>query len=141
MCVYSFVSVFVCWTLTYWLAPAAAGRQASKQSMKEGRKEGRKLCLLACLLACEAIAFNWKISNSCGSNSKNGLFAKFGMWKKKMGSVVGVASWGGYFVLRSLILSFKVDNFSMGFTTFGAFVNNRVTIFVLSGVYCSSISV
>jgi hypothetical protein len=31
----------------------------------------------------------------------------------------------------------------MGFTTFGAFVvgNNRVTIFVLSGVYSGSISV
>jgi len=31
----------------------------------------------------------------------------------------------------------------MGFTTFGAFVvvNNRVTIFVLSGVYYKSISV
>ncbi len=49
VCVYSFVSVFVCWTLTYWLAPAAAGRQASKQSMKEGRKEGSFACLLACL--------------------------------------------------------------------------------------------
>jgi len=45
VCVYSFVSVFVCWTLTYWLA-AAAGRQASKQSLKKRRKEA----LLACLL-------------------------------------------------------------------------------------------
>jgi hypothetical protein len=43
--VYAFVSVFVCWTLTYWLA-AAAGRQASKKSLKEGRKEGRFACLL-----------------------------------------------------------------------------------------------
>jgi len=78
------------WTLPYSLA-AAAGRQASKQTLKEGRKEGS----FACLLACEAVAFNWKISNSCGSNSKNGLFAKFGMCKKKMGSVVvGVSSWG-----------------------------------------------
>ncbi len=47
VCVYSFVSVFVCWTLAHWLAAAAAaGRQASKQSLKEERKEA----LLACLL-------------------------------------------------------------------------------------------
>jgi hypothetical protein len=38
------------------------------------------------------------------------LFAKIGMCKKKMGSVVGVSSWG-VFVLRSLLLSFKMDIF------------------------------
>jgi hypothetical protein len=103
-------------------------------------------CLLCARAQHSKLAFNWKISNSSGSNSKNGLFVKFGMWKKKMASVVGVASWGGnnlrvesfkvsiYKInfLRSLILFFKVDNFSMGFTTFGAFVNNRVTQYLSS---------
>ncbi len=84
----------VCLLDTNLLAGSSSSRQTGKQAVTEGRKEGRKLCLLACF-ACEAVAFNWKISNSCGSNNKNGLFAKFGMWKKKMGSVVGVASWGG----------------------------------------------
>jgi hypothetical protein len=74
--VYSFVSVFVCWPRTYWLATAATGSQESKQSLKEGRKEGSfaLLCFaLLCLLACETVAFNWKISNSCGNS----------VWKRK----------------------------------------------------------
>ncbi len=78
----------VCLLDTYLLA-GSSSRQTGKQAVTEGKKEGS----FACLLACEAVAFNWKISNSCGSNSQNGSFAKFGMCKKKMGSVVGVSSW------------------------------------------------
>ncbi len=75
VCVYSFVSVFVCWTLTYWLAAAAAGRQASKQSLKEGSS--------ACLLACEAVAFNWKISNSVAPTVKMARLRNLGCGKKR----------------------------------------------------------
>jgi len=76
--------------LDTYLLTGSRSKQTGKQAVTEGRKEGRK----EALLACEAVAFNWKISNSCGSNSKNGSFAKFGTCKKKMGSVVGVSSWG-----------------------------------------------
>ncbi len=89
VCVYS--CLCVCFLDTNLLAgSSSSSSQTGKQAVTEGRKEGS----FACLRACEAVAFNWKISNSCGSNSKNGLFAKFGMCQIKMGSVVGVSSWG-----------------------------------------------
>jgi hypothetical protein len=86
--VYSFVSVFACWPRTYWLATAATGRQASKQAVTEGRKEGRKLCfaLLACLLVRQLLSTGklaTPVATLFGKESKNGLYAKFGICQKK----------------------------------------------------------
>jgi hypothetical protein len=56
------------------------------------------------------------------------------MCKKTMDSVVGVSRWGVCPQESTTVL--ESGHLLMGFTTSGAFVvvNNRVTIFVLSGV-------
>jgi len=110
VCVYSFVSVFVCWPRTYWLPTAATGRQASKQAVTEGRK----LCFawLLCLVSTGKLAT--PVATLFGKESKKWVVcAKFGMCQKKRWVFSRSCQLGGgcYFVLRSLLLSFKVDFF------------------------------
>jgi hypothetical protein len=70
--------VFVCWILTYWLAAAAAARQASKQSLKEGRKEA----LLACVLVRQLLSTG-KLVTPVAATVKMACLPNLGCAKKK----------------------------------------------------------
>jgi hypothetical protein len=81
--------VFVFWTLTDWLAAAAAGRQASKQLLTEGRKEA----LLGCLLVRQSLSTG-KLVTPVAATVKMACLPNLGCAKKMVGSVVGVSRWG-----------------------------------------------
>ncbi len=80
VCVYSFVSLFVC--LDTYLLAGSSSRQKGKQAVTEGRKEGRKEALLACLLMRQLLSTE-KLVTPLAATVKMACLPNLGCAKKR----------------------------------------------------------